>query len=178
MNAWMSFFVTRPPEPVPGTWDGSIPCSEAIRATTGETNDLPFSDAATGRRRGSGSATSEAAASDSSAAACVAGSGAGAAGAAAGAAAPTSPPMRASTVPTSTVAPSSTRISLTTPDAGDGTSVSTLSVEISSSVSSASIWSPTCLFHFVTVPSETETPICGITTSTAVPVAISSRSTP
>jgi hypothetical protein len=29
------------------------------------------------------------------------------------------------------------------------------------------------LSHFVTVPSETETPICGMTTSTAVPVAIS-----
>ena len=43
MKAWMSFFVTRPPVPVPGTWAGSIPCSEAIRATTGETNDLPFS---------------------------------------------------------------------------------------------------------------------------------------
>jgi hypothetical protein len=26
------------------------------------------------------------------------------------------------------------------------------------------------LFHFVIVPSETETPICGMTTSTAVPV--------
>ena len=39
----MSFLVTRPPVPVPGTCAGSIPCSEAIRATTGETNDLPFS---------------------------------------------------------------------------------------------------------------------------------------
>ena len=58
--------------------------------------------------------------------------------------------------------------------AGDGTSVSTLSVEISSSVSSASTVSPTCLFHFVIVPSETETPICGMTTSTALVVAISS----
>ena len=32
--------------------------------------------------------------------------------------------------------------------------------------------SPTCLSQRVTVPSETETPICGITTSTTVPVAI------
>src|SRR6476620_9669631 len=43
MNDWMSFFVTRPPEPEPGTCDGSIPCSAAMRATTGDTNDLPFS---------------------------------------------------------------------------------------------------------------------------------------
>ena len=86
--------------------------------------------------------------------------------------------MRASTVPTSTVSPSGTRISVTTPEAGDGTSVSTLSVEISSSVSSASIVSPTCLFHFVIVPSDTETPIWGMTTSTAVVLDISTRSAP
>ena len=42
MNDWMSFFVTRPPVPVPGTCDGSMPCSAAIRATTGETNALPL----------------------------------------------------------------------------------------------------------------------------------------
>ena len=61
---------------------------------------------------------------------------------------------------------------------GAGTSVSTLSVEISSSGSSAWTSSPTCLSHFVMVPSETETPICGMTTSTAVPVAISTQPTP
>jgi hypothetical protein len=176
MKALMSFFVTRPPEPVPGTWAGSMPCSAAIRATTGEMNDLPFSAPVSSTLSvggASGWASSEApwpslaAAPAASAAGWVAGSG----GCAAGAAAPASPPMRARTVPTSTVCPSSTRISLTTPAAGDGTSVSTLSVEISSSVSSASIVSPTCLFHFVMVPSETETPICGMTTSTAVLVA-------
>ena len=37
----MSFFVTRPPVPVPGTAVGSMPCSEAIRATTGEMNVRP-----------------------------------------------------------------------------------------------------------------------------------------
>ena len=37
-KARMSFFVTRPSRPVPGTVEGSMPCSEAIRATTGETN--------------------------------------------------------------------------------------------------------------------------------------------
>ncbi len=195
----MSFFVTRPPEPVPGTCEGSIPCSDAMRATTGETNDLPLpagspacalgaaaagaacsslgAAAAGAACCSSGAAVpSVAAASAASAAGCVAGSG-GSAGAA-GAEPEPSPPIRASTVPTSTVSPSGTMISVTTPLAGDGTSVSTLSVEISSSVSSASMVSPTCLFHFVMVPSETETPICGMTTSTAVPVAISSRSTP
>ena len=69
-------------------------------------------------------------------------------------------------VPTSTVSPSWTRICCTTPEAGLGTSVSTLSVEISSSDSSASIGSPSAFSHFVIVPSETETPIWGITTST------------
>ena len=37
-NDMMSFLVTRPPRPVPCTWPTSTPCSEAIRATTGETN--------------------------------------------------------------------------------------------------------------------------------------------
>ena len=95
-----------------------------------------------------------------------------------GAGAAPSAAIRARIVPTSTVSPSLTRISVTTPVPGDGTSVSTLSVEISSSVSSASMCSPTCFSHLVTVPSETETPICGMTTSTAIPVAISTRSTP
>src|SRR5262245_11010295 len=78
--------------------------------------------------------------------------------------------MVASMVPTSTVSPSWTRICVTTPSAGLGTSVSTLSVEISRSGSSRPIGSPTCLSHFVTVPSETDTPIWGITTSVCVPV--------
>ena len=68
--------------------------------------------------------------------------------------------------------PPATRICWRTPVPGLGTSVSTLSVEISSSGSSASTVSPSCLSHFVIVPSETDTPICGMTTSTAVPVAI------
>ena len=42
MYARMSFFVTRPPVPVPATAFGSTPCSAAIRATTGETNVRPF----------------------------------------------------------------------------------------------------------------------------------------
>src|SRR5262249_4946151 len=53
-----------------------------------------------------------------------------------------------------------------------GPGVSTLSVEISTIVSSASMWSPTCFVQRVIVPSETLTPIWGITTSTTVPVAM------
>src|SRR5918999_2534285 len=79
--------------------------------------------------------------------------------------------MTAIFVPTATVSPSCASICCTTPAAGLGTSVSTLSVEISSSDSSAATSSPSDLSHFVIVPSETDTPICGMTTLTAVPVA-------
>src|SRR4051812_17378968 len=78
--------------------------------------------------------------------------------------------MRAMTVPTSTVVPTSTTISATRPVAGDSTSVSILSVEIEAMISSASTQSPTCFFHSTTVPSATETPIWGIVTSTIVSV--------
>ena len=59
----MSFFVTRPPVPVPGTVEGSMPCSAAMRATTGETNVFPFPVAAgaTGAGAAAGSATGAAA---------------------------------------------------------------------------------------------------------------------
>src|SRR3954447_14557316 len=76
--------------------------------------------------------------------------------------------MRASTSPTGTVTPTSTRISVTRPATGDGISVSILSVEISQIVSSRSIQSPGCFFQSAIVPSATETPICGIVTSTEV----------
>src|SRR5262245_23826534 len=182
MKLRMSFLVTRPPRPVPWTCPTSTPCSEAIRATTGETKlrsspPPPFS-AGAGAGAGAGAAcccgasggvsTSASAATwDWSAASWVAGSGGGSS--CAGAAAPE--PITASLVPTSTVSPSWTRICWSTPLPGLGTSVSTLSVEISSSGSSAATSSPSCLSHFVIVPSETETPIWGITTSTAVSVA-------
>src|SRR5881628_4061605 len=78
--------------------------------------------------------------------------------------------IRAITVPTSTVVPTSTRISATRPLAGDSTSVSILSVEIAQMISSASTQSPGCLRHSTTVPSDTLTPIWGITTSTSVSV--------
>ena len=47
------------------------------------------------------------------------------------------------------------------PAAGEGTSASTLSVDTSTSGSSASTASPTCLSHSRTVPSVTDSPICG-----------------
>src|SRR4051795_9737167 len=74
--------------------------------------------------------------------------------------------IRASTSPTGTVTPTSTRISVTRPATGDGISVSILSVEISTIVSSRSIQSPGLFFQSAMVPSATETPICGIVTST------------
>src|SRR4051812_25041163 len=179
----MSFLVTRPPRPVPEPWPTSTPCSEAIRATTGETNVFsppPLPSAATGAGAGGGGgggAVSGAGASPSeldgasasAAASCVAGS--GGVSSAAGVVSAPSGPITASFVPTSTVSPSWTRICCTIPEPGLGTSVSTLSVEISSSDSSASTGSPSCLSHLVIVPSETETPIWGMTTSIVEVVA-------
>jgi hypothetical protein len=175
----MSFLVTRPPVPVPGTTTGSIPCSAAIRATTGETNVLPFpAEAEAGvAAAGGGAATGGSGAvigtSGATKDGCSMATGAGVAAGGGDSGAATSAPagaMTASTVPTSTVSPSATSICATIPSAGLGTSVSTLSVEISSSGSSRPIGSPTCRSHLVIVPSETDTPIWGITTSVCVPV--------
>ena len=163
-----------------------------MRATTGETNVLPFSLGAAagcaGSARGSGRGRRRlrlAVGGDVADALARRGHGlvggglrgrlGGAGASAAGASAP-SGAITASFVPTSTVSPSGTRICCRTPVPGLGTSVSTLSVEISSSGSSASIASPSCLSHFVIVPSETDTPIWGMTTSTAV--LLSPRATP
>ncbi len=73
--------------------------------------------------------------------------------------------MTASLAPTSTVSPSGTTISVRTPAAGDGTSVSTLSVDTSKSGSSRSTWSPTDFIQRVMVPSVTVSPSCGMVTS-------------
>jgi len=71
-------------------------------------------------------------------------------------------PMRARGVPTATVSSSPTRICSSTPEAGAGTSVSTLSVETSRSGSSTWTASPTRLSHVVTVPLATDSPRAGI----------------
>ena len=84
-------------------------------------------------------------------------------------AAPAPAAIRAMTWPTVTVSPASARISAIVPDAGAGTSASTLSVEISTIVSSASTASPGCLGPLEHVPSETDSPIAGITMSTVSP---------
>ena len=73
-------------------------------------------------------------------------------------------PITARSAPTSTVSSSSTRISWRVPAAGEGISVSTLSVETSSRGSSTSTESPTDLSQRVTVPSVTDSPRAGIVT--------------
>ncbi len=91
------------------------------------------------------------------------------AGAGAGSAEPPSPsPMTASSPPTSTVSSSCATIFCRTPAAGDGISVSTLSVETSSNGSSTSTRSPSCFNHRVTVPSVTLSPSAGIWTEKAI----------
>src|SRR5690606_22200314 len=54
----------------------------------------------------------------------------------------------------------------------EGISVSTLSVETSSSGSSTATSSPTCLSHRVTVPSVTDSPSAGRVTSLAMNVLL------
>ena len=56
-----------------------------------------------------------------------------------------------------------------TPEAGDGISVSTLSVETSRSGSSTATESPTFFNQRVTVPSVTDSPRAGITTAVLAP---------
>ena len=89
-----------------------------------------------------------------------------AAGAGAGAAA--SSPITASSAPTGTVSSSWATMRTRTPDAGAGISVSTLSVETSSSGSSAWTASPSFLSQRVTVPSVTLSPSAGIVTETVM----------
>ena len=76
--------------------------------------------------------------------------------------------ITASSPPTSTTSSSLARISVRTPDTGEGISVSTLSVLTSSSGSSAATVSPTCLSQRVTVPSVTLSPSWGIVTGVAM----------
>ena len=64
--------------------------------------------------------------------------------------------------PTCTVSSGSTRMRVRVPEAGDGTSASTLSVDTSTIGSSAATVSPTCLSHSSTVPSVTDSPIAGM----------------
>ncbi len=190
-----SLRVMRPPAPVPSTSDGSMSYSDISRRTTGDrTRPSPFVSArsafsASGSGSGSGSGFSSAAGASgsgsSSGSSSASGSGssafssafssasssAGSSSASASAGAAPSPassaesPITAIGVPTSTVSPSSTRISTRYPPSGDGTSESTLSVDTSKSRSSALTSSPTCLIHRVIVPSVTVSPSCGMVIS-------------
>jgi hypothetical protein len=84
--------------------------------------------------------------------------------------------MRATTVLIATVDPSCTRTSVRIPSAGDGISVSTLSVEISNNGSSRSTLSPGFFSQRVSVPSTMLSPIWGISTSIiGSPTALSER---
>src|SRR6266853_6152991 len=73
--------------------------------------------------------------------------------------------ITASTVPTGTVLPASTRMAFTTPAVIEGISVVTLSVSTSKSGSSAFTASPTFVYQLATVPSVTVSPSCGMITS-------------
>ncbi len=98
------------------------------------------------------------------------GSGSGSAAGFSGAAGVAEPsPTTASSAPTSTVSSSETLISSSVPATGEGISVSTLSVETSSSGSSTATSSPTCFSQRVTVPSVTDSPRAGRVTGVPEP---------
>src|SRR6266849_3235387 len=78
--------------------------------------------------------------------------------------------ITASVAPTGTVCPSAVTIFAIRPAPGDGISVSTLSVEISTNAWSSTTMSPSLTSHFVIVPSTTLSPICGIVTSIAISI--------
>ena len=168
--------VMRPPGPVPTNDSTSIPWSLTRRRTTGDNNLLDDvarsvegagAGAAEGVGAGAGAGAAGAAGAGAGAETAGAGAGvgvgagAGAAGAGAVVGALPAAPTTAITVPTGTVSPSLALISVTVPATGDGTSVSTLSVETSNNGSSAATVSPTFLNHRVIVPSVTVSPSCG-----------------
>ena len=165
----MSSRVTRPSEPVPVTSPTSTPCSRARRRTRGETRRGRSPSTGAGSAPGGrGPGVPEAAGSE----ACAAGAGSGAGAApgagfeagASGAAPPAAPAMTATTLSTGTVSPACTRMAVSTPDAGEGISASTLSVEISNRGSSRPTASPACFIQRTIVPSAIDSPSCGIRT--------------
>ena len=81
--------------------------------------------------------------------------------------------IRAITCPTVTVSPSSARISVIVPAAGAGSSMSTLSVETSTTVSPSLTVSPTLTDHSRIVPSVTDSPPVGVTMSIVSPTVAS-----
>src|SRR6476659_3525640 len=157
----MSRFVTRPPVPVPSTEPISIPCSSAIRRTTGDERarstvassgiSSPCTLAIDGARTGSAYAPLPLL-GRTGACSGIAGS------------SETAPAswIRQRPAPTATVVPGSTIISTSTPETGAGSSALALSVSSSTSESYFSIRSPTCFNQVPTIPSTTLSPSCGI----------------
>src|SRR5436853_647927 len=85
--------------------------------------------------------------------------------------------ITAISVPTVTVVPSLTLISLSTPASGAGTSAFTLSVITSTRPSYFLTWSPGFLSHLEMVPSVIDSPSCGILTE-AIAKALVGRELP
>src|SRR6266700_6783332 len=162
----MSFMLTRPPRPLPGTSAKSTLYSRAMRRTSGDERTFPDGRATAGAGGAGRGAVGGAA--------VAAGFAGWTASAGAGFSTP-SPSITATTVFTPTVSFSLTRILARIPEAGEGISASTLSVEISKSGSSRSTRSPTLLIHLVTVPSATLSPICGMMTLVGIGGPLSSR---
>jgi hypothetical protein len=169
----------RPPTPVPLTDARSMLFSAASFRTSGVTYGAPSeadaaAAAAGARAAGAGAAGFGAGAGFGFGSGLGSGLGsgagwaAGAGGAGAAAAAAPASLMTASSPPISTVSSSCATIFVSTPAAGDGISVSTLSVETSSRGSSSSTVSPSCLSQRVTVPSVTLSPSAGIWTAMAM----------
>jgi hypothetical protein len=164
--------VMRPPGPLGRTDDAGTPASSSRRRTIGEAVwpllDLPdpFScSAPAGSSETAGAGVGVGTSTDASAAGTA---GTSTTGPAVGAGASASPPIVATAAPTATVSPSAARIDVRTPAAGEGTSESTLSVEISKSGSSRATESPTALNQRVTMPSVTDSPSAGSRTSANV----------
>ena len=177
-----SALVTRPPMPVPATWATSIPCSSAMRRTTGDerarSSSISSAIAPLGRSAAGDAAVADRVSRSPSAVqrsappvvASVVSAGAPAPG-------DRSAPAPASSIrqrpaPTGTVVSGSTRISTRTPATGDGISALTLSVTTSSSGSYLSTRSPIRLRQFPIVPSVTLSPSCGIVIVVAVSIGM------
>ena len=149
-----------------GGWRRRLRRSLARERVAGSSGGAGSGSAGAGASAAGPAASGSRGAGASAAGASAAGARASAAGA--GASAPAASPTTAITAPTGTVSPSCTRISVTVPAIGDGTSVSTLSVLTSNNGSSAETLSPTFLNQRVIVPSVTVSPSCGNVTSAMV----------
>src|SRR3990172_996421 len=168
----MSFFVTRPPGPVPATSRMSMPDSSAMRRATGEATPRPDNGVAVARV-GAGCGWE----ADDPAGGGAPGVGAGADGWAArpdwarSASISTCSPGAAMTtigVPIGTDWPSSTSQPLTTPPVYASTSTVALSVSISARISPLATASPSRLTLRMSVPAAMSKPSLGMGTSSVM----------